>query len=359
MSFRWVLGLLATLNLALPAFADSRIERTIISSDNFDNLIGVSSDREMLVYLPDGYDQSEARYGVLYGFHTFFEDEEALFRDYNIRDLLDAAIAEGRLPPVIVVTPDFSTPVAHSLFENSPVTGQWLTFARDEMVSHIDKTYRTIAARESRGIFGNHIGGYGAIKLAARYPDVFGSVYALHPVATTSTKDGMVDFLDWEAYYNAVETNDLSAHWSLGIFTSFFQAFLPNPDNPPFYVDIPVTLDKGTRVSDDALLDKLSGTLPLIEEVETYADNLKTLNGFKFDWGRQDPIESHITGNLAYSDALIALDVPHIAEGYNGGWDEGVFGPGERIDTDLFPFFAATLSLEPQRDAELTKSPKG
>ncbi|MEL6687808.1 MAG: alpha/beta hydrolase-fold protein, partial [Pseudomonadota bacterium] len=270
----------------LSANGQSRIERIEIQSENFENLIGVSATREMMVYLPDGYDESRADYAVLYGFHTFFEDETALFENYNIATLLDAAISEGRLPPVIVITPDFSTPMNHSLFADSPVTGNFLTFALEDMVPAIDARYRTIRDRNARGLFGNHIGAYGAIKIAARRPDLFGAVYGLHPVATTSTPDGMVTFLNWEEYFEGVAKQDLSAHWSYSLFTSFFQAFLPNPNNPPYFVDIPVTLQDGERIGDAALLNKLSESLPLIAEVETYADNLKQLNGFKYDWGR-------------------------------------------------------------------------
>lgn len=334
---------------ALPAMADGRIEVIEISSENFEsNKVGIDPVRRAQVYLPDGYDDSDQRYGVLFGFATFFENETALFENYRIHELLDAAIADGRLPPVIVVTPDFSTPAAHSLFVNSGTTGNWESFMIEELVPFVDQNYRTLQDRNSRGLFGNHIGGYGAIRYAARYPDLFGAVYALHPVATTSTPDSMVSFLDWELYEKAVETGDLSGHWSHGIFTSFFQAYLPNPDRPPIYADIPVSLVEGEKIVDEALIQKLTKALPLIEEVETYADNLKQLNGFKFDWGRFDPNEAHTTGNLAYSQRLRDFGVPHVAESYNGGWDEGVFERGGRIDTDLFPFFAAALSLEPQ-----------
>lgn len=44
--------------------------------------------------------------------------------------------------------------------------------ARD-IVSHMDTRYRTMARRESRGIAGLSMGGFGAITLALQYPDVF------------------------------------------------------------------------------------------------------------------------------------------------------------------------------------------
>ncbi len=61
-----------------------------------------------------------------------------------------------------------------------------------ELVPHIDHTYRTIPTREGRAIAGVSMGGYGAIKLACKYPDIFSSVVsyagALHTMASLSNK---------------------------------------------------------------------------------------------------------------------------------------------------------------------------
>ena len=75
-----------------------------------------------------------------------------------------------------------NTPVGYSWSVNSSVTGNWEDFVVKELVPDIDANFRTLANRDSRGIAGDRMGGYGAIRFGMRHPDVFGSVYALHPV---------------------------------------------------------------------------------------------------------------------------------------------------------------------------------
>ena len=48
----------------------------------------------------------------------------------------------------------------------------------EDLIPHVDATYRTIARRESRGIEGMSMGGYGALRLALRHPTRFSSVLA-------------------------------------------------------------------------------------------------------------------------------------------------------------------------------------
>ena len=47
-----------------------------------------------------------------------------------------------------------------------------------ELIPHIDGRYRTIARREGRAIEGFSMGGYGAIMLAAKHPEMFCAVLA-------------------------------------------------------------------------------------------------------------------------------------------------------------------------------------
>jgi len=48
-----------------------------------------------------------------------------------------------------------------------------------ELVSHIDRRYRTLRDRGGRGICGFSMGGFGAMQLACRHPEVFGAASSL------------------------------------------------------------------------------------------------------------------------------------------------------------------------------------
>ena len=49
----------------------------------------------------------------------------------------------------------------------------------DDLVAYMDKTYRTIAWREGRGLAGHSMGGYGTMRIGMKRPDVFSAIYAL------------------------------------------------------------------------------------------------------------------------------------------------------------------------------------
>ena len=72
-----------------------------------------------------------------------------------------------------------------------------------------------------------------------KHPDVFGSVYALHPVGTGTGVQTMYSRMNWDLLAHAKSMDDLKGDNFLMIFTAIFQAHLPNPDKPPLYIDLP------------------------------------------------------------------------------------------------------------------------
>jgi hypothetical protein len=82
------------------------------------------------------------------------------------------------------------------------------------------------------------MGGYGAIRFGMRHPDVFGSVYALHPVGTGSGLPVMYSRPNWDLLAHARSQDDVRKDGSSTIFTIIFQAHLPNPDKPPLFIDL-------------------------------------------------------------------------------------------------------------------------
>ena len=341
------MGLLAALAIPVVAQAESRIVRDVIVSDAFaDNKIGAASEREIEVFLPPNYDESEQAYPVLYYLHSFFEDETALFETYDGKAHLDAAIAGGDLDHVIVVAADFNTPTGGGFYTSSPVTGDWLSFISDDLVAHIDGKYRTLAQPDSRGIFGQHVGAYGAIRIASRRPDVFGLVYGMHPVATGHGNILMQSRPDWDALAAAESLEDLNGNFLNEIFTIIYQANLPNPDRPPLYFDPPATRVDGRLIMDPALTEQLQQSFFLERHVGDYAENMKQFTAFKFDWGRHDGNQDHVYSNQFYSRKLNEFGIPHEAEEYNGGWGDGVFETDGRIATDVLPFFQRHLTFE-------------
>ena len=226
---------------------------------------------------------------------------------------------------------------------NSPVTGNWEDFVIQELVPYLDANFKTLPSRDSRGIAGQFMGGYGAIHVAMRHPEVFGSVYALHPVGTGSGLKIMDSLPNWDLLANAKSLEDVKKDGYSWIFTTIFQAHLPNPDKPPLYIDLSAHKAGERLVIDSQLMARLRNSFFLESMVPQYADNLKSLRGFKFDWDRGDLNQDHVYSNQAFTHKLNEFGIVHEAEEYNGAWGESNWGADGRVYTEVLPFFSRHL----------------
>ena len=337
---------LLCLALAATADADSRLDHTQLSSTRFDgNKLGISPMRGVTVYLPPDYDMPGKRFPVIYFLNNMNETETAPFATHDAKSLLDTAIASGTIGSVIVVTADFSTPMGSSWYVNSPVTGNWQDFMVEELVPYIDNHYRTLSSRESRGMAGDRMGGYGAIRFGMTHPDVFGSVYALHPVGTGTGVQPMHGRPDWDRLQAAKSLAEFDNDLFGRIFLSIYQAHVPNPDKPPLYVDLPGRKDSGTLTVDAPQTARLIRNFLLVNQLPGHAGNLKRLRAFKFDWGRNDSNYDHVIANQAFARMLDEYGVTYEAEEYRAWWGEKTWGPDGRVMTDMLPFFAKNLTF--------------
>jgi hypothetical protein len=316
------------------------------------NKIGVSPVRNMVVYLPAGYESSDARYPVIYFLPTPFDSYRAPFDKNGAQGLFDRATQAGVIDKFILVCVDMTTPLGSSWYVNSPVTGNWEDFMVRELVPYVDKGFRTLASRDSRGIAGDFMGGYGALRFGMTHPEVFGSVYALHPVGTGSGIFMMYSRPNWETLANAKSLDDLDkeVYSSSKIFTSIFQAHLPNLSKPPLYIDLQAHKEGDKLAIDSAVTARLRDNFFIESLVPKYADNLKSLRALKFDWARSDPNQDHVYANQALTHKLNEFGVPHEAEEYNGVWGTGNWGESGRIFTEVLPFFQRNLIFAARRE---------
>jgi len=337
---------------ALPQSATSQlVERQLRSESVAHNKMGVNPVRKMLVYLPAGYDESSSkRYPVIYFLPNPFQDSFRFdFDQRDVRGLFDRAIAASVIEKFILVAVDMNTPLGSSWYVNSPATGNWEDFMIRELVPYIDANFKTLARRDSRGIAGIFIGGYGAIRFGMRHPDVFGSVYAMHPVGTGTGVTVSAAIPKWDILANAQSIDDVKKDSGTWIFTTMFQAHLPDPDKPPLFIDLLARQQGQTLVIDAALMERFRNNFYLDTMIPQYADNLKSLRGFKFDWTRNDANFDHVYANQAFTHKLNEFGIAHEAEEYNGaaGGDWGVDG---RFYTDVLPFFERFLVFHSDKE---------
>jgi putative tributyrin esterase len=122
------------------------------------------------VILPADYEASgEKRYPVLYLLHGYSGNY------LNWANFGATRAAKGL--DLIVVMPDGG----NSWYINWAESGEgqknaWDDFIAKDLIGHVDSTYRTVAAREGRAINGLSMGGFGALSVGLKHPDLFCSV---------------------------------------------------------------------------------------------------------------------------------------------------------------------------------------
>ncbi len=125
------------------------------------------------LYLPPGYETSGRRYPVIYWLHGSGGDESS---GLWIAGELNKAIAAGLVPPMMMIFPNGGKKTEYRDWQPQNILIE--TMIIRELIPYVDANYRTIASPLGRGVEGMSMGGNGAMKLALKYPEVFGSVVA-------------------------------------------------------------------------------------------------------------------------------------------------------------------------------------
>lgn len=344
-------GLLLLLLLWGPSVAlaqDGTLVRKSLYSESLKgSLTDESPDRNVIVYLPPSYASSPAKsYPVIYLLHGILDRNEVWTRNWSQRDdnwgtikgVMDGGIAERMFGEMIVVMPDQFTRWGGSFYTNSPVTGNWEDFTVRDLVNHVDRSYRTLPEASSRGIAGHSMGGYGAITLAMKHPDVYSVVYAMNPALLGWGRDVSIDN---PAFASVLEIKSAEEAIQNGLYVPDIicvgQAFSPNPAKPPFYVDFPFALVGGKLQPSEPGFSRWQQSFP-VNRVGDYRSSLAQLRGLKFDSGYEVDF-THIPPTArAFFNALTAHGIEHVFEEYNGDHRNRPWGRIGRIATEVMPY---------------------
>ncbi len=316
---------------------------------------GELADRSVAIYLPPSYDKSPTkRYPVVYLLHGIMDTEETWIFEWSkkgdpwgtVPRLMNRGIAEGRFGEMIVVMPDQKTKFGGSFYTNSKATGNWEDFTVNDLVSYVDSKYRTIAKPGSRGIAGHSMGGYGAITIGLKHPDVFSVVYGLNPAVLGWSRDLTIEN---PGFANILKVKTPEEALQQGVYTFGIivvgQAFSPNPSRPPFFFDPPFALVDGKLQPSEPAFSMWEDHFP-IKMVDTYRSNLIKLRGLRFDSGYEDEFLHIPPTARALSTELTARGIEHIFEEYNGDHRNRLWGRTGRLANEVFPYFWLLLDSE-------------
>ncbi len=304
------------------------------------NLEGDAVDRDVIVFLPPGYRQDRSRrYPAVYALHGYSIGAEQWSQEIHVPQTIEGAFAHGARE-MIVVLPDSKTVHNGSMYSSSVTTGDFENFIAHDVVAYIDAHYRTIVNRESRGLVGHSMGGYGATRIGMKHADVFGSLYIMSPCCLSPRVGGGAgrgNPANDEALA-AVKTPADSAKLPFGLRAQLASAaaWSPNPKNPPLYLDLPIGDQR------QAVLARWAANAPLAF-VDQYVRNLRRYRAIAIDVGDQDGLRVD-AGRL--HDVLTSYGIANDFEIYPGTHTSDV---AVRFQEHVMPFFSRTLSFEVQR----------
>jgi enterochelin esterase-like enzyme len=226
----------------VPGAPPATVERITIHGKALEgNLERDTVDRPVLVFLPPSYARERnRRYPVVFALHGYSIGAEQWSLEIHVPQTIEGAFALGT-QEMMVVLPDSKTVHNGSMYSSSATTGDFENFIAGDVVSYIDAHYRTIPNRNSRGLVGHSMGGYGASRIGMKHPDVFGSLYIMSPCCLSARGAGSANPENEEALA-AVKTAEDSAKLPFGLRAQLASAaaWSPNPNNPPLYLDLPI-----------------------------------------------------------------------------------------------------------------------
>lgn len=317
----------------VPGARPATVERIKVHGPSLEgNLEGDAADRDVLVFLPPSYAAERSRrYPVVYALHGYSIGAEQWSKEIHVPQTIEGAFAKGA-KEMIVVLPDSKTVHNGSMYSSSATTGDFENFIARDLVAYIDAHYRTIAVRESRGLVGHSMGGYGATRIGMKHPDVFGSLYIMSPCCLSARAPMKPED---EAALAAVKSPADSEKLPFGQRAALASAaaWSPNPHNPPLYLDLPVGENQ------QAVLAKWAANAPLAF-VDQYAANLRRYRAIALDVGDQDGLRTD-TGKL--HDAIDSYGIANSFEIYSGTHTSNV---AFRFQDFVMPFFSKSLSFE-------------
>lgn len=241
----------------------------------------------------------------------------------SVPERFDRMRDRGEIGDVIAVFPDAFTRYGGSQYVNSDATGRYEDMMVRDLVGWLDSRYPTLAAGRHRGIAGKSSGGYGALVLGMRHPDVFSAV-ACH------SGDMYFEYCYKQDFPRLLRL--LEKHGSLEGFLKAFDeapkktsdlvlalnvvamaaAYSPDPEAPGG-LELPVDPDTGEVV--DEVWKRWLAHDP-VYLCESHVPALKKLRLLYLECGRRD--QFHLQYGLRIlSRKLERLGVDHIAEEFD------------------------------------------
>lgn len=338
--------LLSCFGFASFAAAQSKVVDVTVHSPGLEhNLLGDPADQAVSVYLPAAYaSEPERRFAVLYFLHGFSDPQPRHAAAEEFRAAMDKLIAADAAQPFIIVCPNGLNKYRGAFYANSTTTGNWDDYIVKDVVGYVDTHYRTLATVDHRAIAGHSMGGYGALTLAFRHPDVFSFVYAMSPCCTDLVADQGPSNPAWIAVRNMKSPDDVpealkNGHFFEGAFAAMTAALAPDPDSKTFG-DLPFTGTGRQLSTDPAVFERIASNMPA-NMVFPLLPKIAQLKGIYIEYGAQENFNHIVLGARETAERLSEAGISNTLEVYQG---DHVNHVEQRVSERMLPWVSGQIA---------------
>lgn len=181
------------------------------------------------VYLPAGYNPSaNKRYPVLYMMHGLYGNHRNLLERFNSQQMLDGAMKRNNQKAIVVFVDGFN-----SFYVNQKDGLQMESAIMKDLIPKIDSTYKVSKSKSDHAVGGISMGGYGAARLALKYPNYFSKAILVSPSVWYSLAKDNPIYMNMHAFTNGKK------NWSWKVYDGLFPTnYINNKSkNVKFYVE--------------------------------------------------------------------------------------------------------------------------
>lgn len=135
------------------------------------------------VYLPSGYERSQAHYPVTYLLHGLTDTYTAWDQKGGMREITDELVESGESKAMVIVMPNAGGPDVNNIWNGYFNMPGWSyeDFFFEELLPAVEQKYRCGGKKEQRAVMGLSMGGGGSTSYSQRHPDQFCACYAMSP----------------------------------------------------------------------------------------------------------------------------------------------------------------------------------
>lgn len=250
------------------------------------NLLGDPATRTVHILLPPSYASSDKRYPVVYvmPWDGGYPQDNAL----GFKVAMESLLRKGEIPEMIVVVPDGTNRLTGGLFLSSSALGDYEAYVTRDVVNYVDTHYRTLPKRDSRGLAGCSRGGTTSMRLGLKYPNLFGAVAATGGewVFSPEVWPGDAERVQQmkELPRNAGYLDEVIGWW-----IQLAAGAAPDPNNPPFYCEMPFRIVGGRGEFVPEVVAKIV-ELDAAHEARRYLQQPFRLRGIRLQHALNDEI---------------------------------------------------------------------